>query len=1107
MLTVEVATDPRKEGLSSDDILGDAVAEFSYFLCTEDFADGLASSTAVVYFSGILGFSPDGYTFERPRNYTPKLSALIHCIRLCMLERCLPRFAHPSIEWEVRPRVGGLKRFILLRDRYLCHGCQSPTGELLSLRSYGRAFSRSDGPSFRVNWDDDSQTVRWDNGALTLGQLRSLGCRALERAKISLHRLLYGVVPDLKLDRLRDKMSNMHNGYSFVQDPSNDLGKAYLQLYSRACLDPADGLMSSESWKMDAVRRYLKEEMDLLINIMLIMFLRGGQAPRTTEFLSIECYNGPSTPRGLYIHDGSLAYVTRHSKARRTTNQEFNVVRYLPEEDSQLIVNYLTYVRPFVAMLNRLCCGLEQDRRLLFASSHNAESHWKSDALTSALKKITADVVGTSFGVQIYRQLSIAVTEKHVKQIEQPFNRYDDTTVGADIGVVFAWQSGHRPMQRGTSYGIDGAYPDSLQPALLRIYRWASRQWHEFLEIQDPSSSTNKQVVERGYFDQAAVNGSGAVKRRTTDTRLGRNISMRSRSPARLSEALVTATSNSRTHLDLDLGEEYLPPWRGHRSDHVGFSARLDGQDYTIESVGTQTSRATSRSHLSQSPTPSERRTGETPVCTASERHGPRRTQRLTKSPLPSFPWSVQSSQFEEPRRPCTLLGPSVHSDWRQPVTISHSHEDDKATPHEDSPIETSGIVNHGVCSTSCDLGDLVRTRHDALRKPRRSTISISCEKSLLALRELSKRCRDQILELSIPRDLMATDDADNNDYEKELCEYIINEMQSVNVITLSMPNDLAVSTEKDGSEYEYHSWTIHEMMIDALKSRRLATIRFSHPKKYGHSFSLDDLYRMHNVSNYMRRMLLGAATEDAMWGKQMRLIRSRRHGDPPSAANSSPILFALCRALDREAVTKAGYSITCGGNQEHEVGTIINLQREPFTARLVEDACDVAVTWWESKCPVCIGDGLPIYLVGHPLKQCPRENPNNFTWPSRQHVFIGHDGDSRLCETCLCPQGRYDAFRDSDESEATITIPEAHSHYSNTIYTVIIELYKSHCGFYRELLNIEMCLGKEEELVDREMLRWLVGVVPECGIIYSRTVQVFLMLTWAAQGRREVNI
>lgn len=92
-------------------------------------------------------------------------------MRLCMLERCLPRFANPVIGWKGRPQVGGLNKFVHIRDRYLCHGCQSPTGELLGLRSYGRAFSRSNGPSFRVNWDKDGQTVCWDSGALSMDQM------------------------------------------------------------------------------------------------------------------------------------------------------------------------------------------------------------------------------------------------------------------------------------------------------------------------------------------------------------------------------------------------------------------------------------------------------------------------------------------------------------------------------------------------------------------------------------------------------------------------------------------------------------------------------------------------------------------------------------------------------------------------------------------------------------------------------------------------------------------------------------------------------------------------------------------------------------------------
>lgn len=41
-------------------------------------------------------------------------------------------------------------------------------------------------------------------------------------------------------------------------------------------------------------------------------------------------------------------------------------------------------------------------------------------------------------------------------------------------------------MQRGTSYGIDAAYADSLQPALLMVYRWTSDVWHRFLDgVQD----------------------------------------------------------------------------------------------------------------------------------------------------------------------------------------------------------------------------------------------------------------------------------------------------------------------------------------------------------------------------------------------------------------------------------------------------------------------------------------------------------------------------------------------------------------------------------------------------------------------------------------------
>ncbi|KAK3896389.1 hypothetical protein C8A05DRAFT_48494 [Staphylotrichum tortipilum] len=107
-----------------------------------------------------------------------------------------------------------------------------------------------------------------------------------------------------------------------------------------------------------------------------------------------------------------------------------------------------------------------------------------SELLSKALQQLTKSTVSQAFGTHVYRQLSIAITEKHVRQIKNPFNRHDDRTKSADISVAFAWQSGHRPMERGTTYGLDGAFPASLQPSLLQLYKWASSEWHRFLQLE-----------------------------------------------------------------------------------------------------------------------------------------------------------------------------------------------------------------------------------------------------------------------------------------------------------------------------------------------------------------------------------------------------------------------------------------------------------------------------------------------------------------------------------------------------------------------------------------------------------------------------------------------
>lgn len=78
--------------------------------------------------------------------------------------------------------------------------------------------------------------------------------------------------------------------------------------------------------------------------------------------------------------------------------------------------------------------------------------------MSSALRKLTTEVCGTSFGVRVYRQLSIAITERHLHDISRPFDRYDESSSTHSTGVAFAWQSGHRPMERGLSHGIENIF-------------------------------------------------------------------------------------------------------------------------------------------------------------------------------------------------------------------------------------------------------------------------------------------------------------------------------------------------------------------------------------------------------------------------------------------------------------------------------------------------------------------------------------------------------------------------------------------------------------------------------------------------------------------------
>ena len=125
----------------------------------------------------------------------------------------------------------------------------------------------------------------------------------------------------------------------------------------------------------------------------------GGQFACLSELASLECENGSSTERGLYIYNGFLIFITRHHKAKPSTNREFNVVRFLPARGGQIVFKFLVYIRQFLETIGR-----EQQSsytksalsllpvNLLFRSDCLPNKPRNSSRFTSILKKATTEV-------------------------------------------------------------------------------------------------------------------------------------------------------------------------------------------------------------------------------------------------------------------------------------------------------------------------------------------------------------------------------------------------------------------------------------------------------------------------------------------------------------------------------------------------------------------------------------------------------------------------------------------------------------------------------------------------------------------------------------------
>ncbi|KAH7247485.1 uncharacterized protein BKA55DRAFT_691571 [Fusarium redolens] len=513
-------------GVSGDSaaFIFDQFLELLFQLCimlsTESFLNGQPSSTLLIHFSGILGFSADYQRFQLARQYCSKLSAMIYIQRIFFLEQALPLRGYRFIGISQRPEARQFECFDEVRTKYMVLDSQYPLAELVSLRDFGRNVARNEPPSMLFHWSNDNETVSHATVQVTMNDFRKLPDYFITQAEALCDRLMFGIQPNIDLSRVKDDITSSKSGHSFIKYPENGLESAYLELLVHAYTAGRTGLAQDGLWKWHAVTAYLKLVSRMEEQLAGGLYTACGQTPRIRELLSLEYENGPNTSCGIYAWGGYMVYVIRHHKAKRLTNREFYVVRFLPVRLGHVLFKYLVYVRRVADLLRREQLGADRSAqqclqiRLLF---QNNGRPWPTSRLTDVVTKTTLELWQQRINVRTYRQLAIAITEKHVREMYTPFNRHDDWSNDADINSIFAWQSGHRLFQRGITYGLNGAYPFRLQPPLLQCYEWASLRWHEFLRQSSKNlrSVPNEIPIAPELFP---ANGKRAITEVLTDS-------------------------------------------------------------------------------------------------------------------------------------------------------------------------------------------------------------------------------------------------------------------------------------------------------------------------------------------------------------------------------------------------------------------------------------------------------------------------------------------------------------------------------------------------------------------------------------------------------------
>ncbi|KAK3167767.1 hypothetical protein OEA41_010896 [Lepraria neglecta] len=394
------------------------------------------------------------------------------------------------------------------RARCLLRDGHTPFGWILTLRSQGRRIRNNTTSAGYITWADDRSSLTFKDITLDIKAFRGFlrqqtEALCAELSELYLPQPYEQSIPRFDLGKLRDNPANAQTGWSFLQEPQNDLARWQEWLINRV-LDQRilrEQFFQSErrvagqppkepQWQVARVRQYLELLRRFLTRLSMLIFILGGQPARGTELFSLRYRNTfHGGYRNIYIEQGLLGFVTLYHKGYSIGGSLKIIHRYLPPALSQVVVQYLVLVLPFSQQLSRLVYDQPEDSAFLWA---RAETTWDPSQLSHFLRQESARELQVPLTISSWRHTAIAISREFI-----PKGTYFDREADSETSQTLDRQACHSNNTAGTIYGRLVQDGDGQIREFRERYRRVSLLWHTLWLQEAPSEPLEPPVEEQ----------------------------------------------------------------------------------------------------------------------------------------------------------------------------------------------------------------------------------------------------------------------------------------------------------------------------------------------------------------------------------------------------------------------------------------------------------------------------------------------------------------------------------------------------------------------------------------------------------------------------------